>query len=78
MVDPFASLLAEGFSYVAIDLSKGVHISAWNKNDRKTYLGKAASAADAVAQLLDHRRHSTDATTGSAGAVPSMFEDLLG
>ena len=74
---PLARLLAEGFTYISIDLSKGAYVTAWHKNDRRTY---AASHRDpeAAVDLLIEKASANTTTTDSAPAVSSMFEDILG
>ena len=74
---PLASLIAQGFSYVSIDLSKGCSITAWHKNDRRTYTASHRDPEAAVDALIEKARADTT-TTDSAPAVSSMFEDILG
>ena len=74
---PLARLLAEGFTHISIDLSKGAYIAAWHKNDRRTYSATARDADAAVDALIEKARADTT-TTDSAPAVSSMFDDILG
>lgn len=74
---PLARLLAEGFTYISIDLSKGAYVTAWHKNDRRTYTASHLDPEAAVDLLIE--KASADTTTkDSAPAVSSMFEDILG
>lgn len=48
-----AYLASKGFSHVSFDMSKAVTITAWRRNERKTYsVYQAASLEDAEAKLL--------------------------
>ena len=74
---PLARLIAQGFSYVSIDLSKGCSITAWHKNDRRTYTASHRDPEAAVGLLIEKASANTT-TTDSAPAVSSMFDDILG
>lgn len=65
MTDPFGALVKEGFTYISFDLSRGVHVTAWHKNDRRTYSKRGASIEDAVKALLSQK------------AQRNQFKDLL-
>ena len=74
---PLARLLAEGFTYISIDLSKGAYVTAWHKNDRRTYTASHRDPEAAV-DLLIEKASANTTTTDSAPAVSSMFYDILG
>ena len=74
---PLARLLAEGFTYISIDLSKGAYVTAWHKNDRRTYQAKARDVDAAIDALIEKASANTT-TTDSAPAVSSMFDDIFG
>ena len=74
---PLARLLAEGFTYISIDLSKGAYVTAWPKNDRRTNTASHRDP-DAAVDLLIEKASANTTTTDSAPAVSSMFDDILG
>ena len=74
---PLARLLAEGFTYISIDLSKGAYVVAWHKDDRRTYSARAHDAEAAVEALIEQVGAGIT-TKRTACSVPSMFEDILG
>lgn len=79
MTDRLDLLAAQGFTYVSIDLSKGAFVTAWHKNDRKTYQASARTIDDAVTAVLDQASEvPSKKPKDSAAAVSSMFEDILG
>jgi len=56
-----------GLTYLSIDLARNtVVVTAWSKNDRRTYYGRGATISEALEKLL------------AAQSPASQFEDILG
>lgn len=68
--DFLAQVAASGFTYLSIDIARGVSITGWHKNDRKTFSGKGRTLPEAAQKLFAEQRKS--AATGA------IFGDLLG
>lgn len=81
MSDTLARLAESGLSYVSIDMARGIHVTAWNRLNRKTIVTRAdtleAALEDALRQTGE--THLASQPEPPKTVIPdAMFEDLLG